>query len=129
MKNPVYLNQLLKTGAAAFLTKNCARDELIQAVRFVRNEEIQISEEFSRLVVLGRINRSASASLSTLSRREFEVLLMLSEGRSPNEIADQLNISSKTVASYKRRIHGKLNTRNTADITRIAVQSGMLTKA
>ena len=125
-REPNFLIQLTRIGASAYLTKNCAESDLINAITSVTEGRYYVSEEFSRLVTLGRIKKLVSAHLSTLSRREMEVMLMLAQGRLPSEIGNYLKISPKTVASYKQRINGKLKTRNTADITRIALESGML---
>jgi DNA-binding NarL/FixJ family response regulator len=69
------------------------------------------------MVTLGKIGGAEEQPLKKLSRREMDVLVMLAEGKSHQEVAELLAISHKTVASYKYRIHQKLNTRNTADIT------------
>lgn len=124
---PALLNLLIETGAAAYLTKNCPEHDFVEAITSVINGRAYISEQFSRLVTMGKLEKSGSISLGELSRREMEVMLFLAEGRSSDEIATYLSISPKTVASYKQRIHDKLKTRNTAEITRVAIQLGLLT--
>lgn len=124
---PVLLTLFAETGVVAFLTKSCPGDDLIEAITKAIQGGVYVSEKFSRLLAQGKVEKSKSIPLSELSRREMEVMLLLAEGRSADEIGSYLAISAKTVASYKQRIHGKLSTRNTADITRLAVQSGLLT--
>lgn len=124
---PNFLNHLMETGAAGFLTKSSGETELVEAVESTVKGEAYVSEEFSQLLAHGKVGKSSTPNLSPLTLREMEVTVMLAQGRSPDEIAKHLSISSKTVASYKQRIHDKLNTRNTADITRVAIQSGLLT--
>lgn len=123
---PSYLDQLVKSGAAAYLTKDCDGCELIEAVSSAIRGRIHVSDRFSRSVILGKIKGSNPVSITALSRREMEVTVLLAEGRTPVEIGTCLAISPKTVSSYKRRIHTKLETRNTADITRIALLSGLV---
>ena len=124
---PNFLNYLMETGAAGFLTKSRGEKELVEAVESTVKGNTYVGEQFSQLLAHGKVGKSSTPNLSPLTLREMEVTIMLAQGRSPDEIAKHLSISSKTVASYKQRIHDKLNTRNTADITRVAIQSGLLT--
>ncbi len=124
---PNFLSHLMETGAAGFLTKSSGEKELVEAVESTVKGKSYVSEQFSQLLAHGKIESSSTLRLGPLTLRETEVTVMLAQGRSPEEIAKHLSITAKTVASYKQRIHDKLNTRNTADITRVAVQSGLLT--
>lgn len=126
-REPNVLNHQMETGATGFLTKSCRVDDCIAAVAAAIRGHAYASERYARMVTLGKIGGAEEDPLKKLSRREMDVLVMLAEGKSHQEVAELLAISQKTVASYKYRIHQKLNTRNTADITRIAVKSGLLT--
>ena len=125
-REPALLNLQLETGATGFLTKDCSTNDCIDAVNAAINSTNYVSPQFSRLIVLGKIGRTDKNSLNLLSRREMSTMLMLAEGMTNKEIAKSLNISPKTVTSYKLRIHEKLKTRNVADIARVAVRAGLL---
>jgi len=124
--DPILLNLLMETNAVGFLTKGNSVNGLVNAIDAVMNGSVHVNEKYSQLIVQGKVEGSAFSPLNQLSLREMEVMLSLAEGRSPEEIANHLFISPKTVASYKQRIHDKLHTRNTADITRVALESGLL---
>jgi DNA-binding CsgD family transcriptional regulator len=65
----------------------------------------------------------------TLSAREFQVLCLISEGRPPREIATELNVSVKTVATHRARLLAKMALRNNAELVQYAIAHGLLTRA
>jgi two-component system invasion response regulator UvrY len=124
---PTFLSHLMETEASGFLSKSRGEKELLKAVDLTVKGKTYVSEPIARLLAHGRVQSPSTSGIGSLALREMEVLIMLAQGISPIEIAERLSISPETVASYKQRIHDKLGTRNTADITRIAVKSGLLT--
>lgn len=123
-----YMHRLFATGAAGYLLKRSAADELIRAIRSVaqgvRYLDPSVLEE---LVGTGEAAASAPAeTLGVLSDREYEVLRMIAQGLTNKEIAARLEISIKTVETYKSRSMQKLQLRGRADIVRFAVDRGWL---
>jgi two-component system invasion response regulator UvrY len=112
-----YASHALNLGALAYLTTDSPRVELLNAFKRVLAGERYI----------GRSKESVPAEIpvgpthETLSPREFEVMLALSAGKRPGEIAIELNRSIKTVSTYKRRILEKMQLHNTADLIRYTI--------
>ncbi len=123
-----YVVGMLKAGARGYLLKECAYEELTQAVRTVLEGRTYLSPEVADVVVEGFINQiqeDPSPRASILSPREREVLQLLSEGKRTRGIADQLNLSVKTVETHRRNIMQKLNIQSVAELTKFALREGI----
>jgi DNA-binding NarL/FixJ family response regulator len=116
----------LQAGAAGYLTKQSAVDELVAAVRAVVAGKPYISSAVAQAMVMDMIRSRLATPPSELSQREFSVLVMIGRGRALNEIADSLHLSPKTVSTYKARVLEKLGLANTADLVRYAVDHRLL---
>ncbi len=116
----------LQAGAAGYLTKQSAVDELVAAVRAVFAGTTYISSAVAQAMALDMIRPRLATPPSELSQREFSVLVMIGRGRALNEIADSLHLSPKTVSTYKARVLEKLGLANTADLVRYAVDHRLL---
>ncbi len=121
-----YLRQMLSAGAAGYVLKRSAPEELIRAIRSVASGETYIDRAFARTDGDGVIREPAAARDTTLSDRETEVVRLISEGYTNKEIATRLAISVKTVETYKARSMDKLGFRSRADIVRYALLQGWL---
>lgn len=112
----------MQLGAAGFLTKASAGDELVAAVRKAlaggKYVSASLAERLAALVG-GDLGRSGHESLSN---RELQVLRLVASGRSAKEIAAELNLSEKTVATYRARIAEKLGISSNVELTRYAIQ-------
>jgi DNA-binding NarL/FixJ family response regulator len=121
---------LLEAGARGYLTKQAAAQDLVEAIRVVHSGEIYVRPSAARLlaaaVVPERTTRSAAAKFHQLSDREQTILRMVAQGYSGAEIARGLQISSKTVAAYKQRIHEKVGLEHRTDYVRFAVEAGVI---
>ena len=124
-----YMQQFLKLGVYGYLLKRSAASELIHAIRQIATGE----RYFDQLVVSDMLAGMSSnsplplvASEDPLSDRETEVLRLIAQGHSNKEIAAQLDISAKTVETYKTRSMRKLGLRGRADIVRYAVSQSWL---
>ena len=124
------VQDLLEAGAAGYLTKHSASEELLQAIRDVHQGSAYFSTSTIRSL---RKRGSGSASLSTtpvphlpLSRRETEVLKLLAVGMPNKQIADVLHISIKTVEKHRQQLIDKLDLHDTASLTRYAVERGFV---
>ena len=124
-----YLRQLLKAGASGYVLKRAAADELVQAIRTCAAGGSYIDPTLAGQAIGTYIRRgsaSTSQSQAELSDRETQVLRLIAWGCSNKEIAAKLNISVKTVETYKVRLTGKLNLRNRVDMVRYALRQGLL---
>ncbi len=123
-----FVSEMLKAGASAYLSKDCAFDELENAIRTVVTEKVYLSPDISGVVVENYVRRSPkpeSSAFSLLSDREREVLQLLAEGKTAKEIADQLHVSIKTVETHRTNIMAKLNIHRIAELTKYAIREGL----
>lgn len=124
-----YLRALLEAGASGYVLKRAAAEELIHAIHKVAEGGTYLDPSLADKVVSGFVNHSTSKDLileNELSERETEVLRLIANGYSTREIAAQLNISVKTVETYKSRAMEKLGLHSRSDIVRYAIQRDWL---
>jgi len=124
-----YLRQLLKAGASGYVLKRAVVDELVHAVRTCAAGGSYIDPTIAGQAISTYIRRGSAAnsqSQAELSDRETQVLRLIAWGCSNKEIAAKLNISVKTVETYKVRLSSKLNLRNRVDMVRYALRQGLL---
>ncbi|MBN8281913.1 response regulator transcription factor [Zoogloea sp.] len=114
--NPAMVAQALRAGADGYLTKSSEPDALIDAVRRVARGERALSADLINALA-GEGGRAAHL---TLSPREFEIFRLLAAGRSVDEIASRLFLSTKTVANYQTGIRQKTGLATTLDMYRHA---------
>ena len=111
----------LRAGAAGYLAKDCAPEELLRAVRRVAAGEKYVSGRFAGQLANELLDASARPAHERLSAREFEVLRLLGAGRTVGEIAELLFLSPNTVSSYRKRLLEKLGLRNNAELMHYAL--------
>jgi DNA-binding NarL/FixJ family response regulator len=123
---------IMEAGAAGYLSKDCSRDELIQAINFVHSGDKYISPNVS-LQILNNSplsdkehTRLQSSKELGISKRELEVLKLVVEGLTNNEIADRLFNSKRTIESHRRSLIEKTGSRNTADLVKFAYTNHIL---
>jgi two-component system, NarL family, response regulator NreC len=116
---------LLAAGALGYVLSRATPRELYSAIRAVargrRYIDPDLSEELFELLV-----KQAESGTKVLSQREEQVLKMLAYGHTLKEIASRLNISRKSIETYRARSREKLGLKTRADIVRYAIQTGML---
>jgi len=123
-----YFRKLLEVGASGYLIKRVAFEELVRAVRAVAAGGTYLDPNISDQVV-GNVPGSTAANPNPerdLTGREAEVAQLLTRGHINREIADQLDVSVKTVETYKARIMEKLGLRSRADLVQYAIRRGWL---
>ena len=122
-----YVVRAIEAGAMGYITKQSAPEQLVHAIRKVHSGSRYLTEDAAESLVLrvakGDRHRSALDSLST---RELQVLRRLALGHTNREIASTYNISIKTVDTYRFRLLKKLKLRNNAEISRFAIQNGLI---
>ena len=126
--NVAYLKEALAAGATGYLLKTSAREELLGALRDVVRNRIHVSPGFGEEIVgqFERRPRSFTCAQSVLTVRQREILQLVAEGRTAKEIAGILNVSVQTVAFHKHQIMEKLGMRTTAELTKYAIQEGLV---
>ena len=122
-----YVVRAIGAGARGYITKRSAPEELVNAIRKVHSGGRYLSDSAAESLAL-RLGRGTSnmSLLDTLSNREIQVLRCLSLGKTNSEIAEIYHISIKTVDTYRSRLLRKLNLRNNADLSRFAIQNGLI---
>ncbi len=124
-----YLRQMLDAGASGYVLKRAATDELVRAIRTVAAGGSYVDPTLVGGLVSSYFNQGTAegrAPAGELSERESQVLRLIAWGYSNKEIGWKLNISSKTVDTYKLRLMEKLNLRSRTDIVRYALRQGLL---
>lgn len=112
-------------GARGYITKSSAADELVTAVRHLLAGQRYASVEFAEQLQ-DQVQNVPTDPLARLSKREIEVLRLLAQGRSLKIIAAELNLSEKTIATYRARLGEKLKLSSNVELTRFAVERGVI---
>lgn len=118
--------RLLEAGASGYLTKTCEHEEIVTAIRKVHAGERYIGADIARQLALSMLPGGERSPFDRLSQREMQVMLMVTQGHSIQEIADKLALSPKTVSTYRYRIYEKLGVGNDVELTHLAMRYGML---
>lgn len=118
---PLYARRALEAGAAGYASKNIAPYELLTAVRRVAGGRRYVEAEIAQALALG----DGAETLDGLTLRELEIMRLLAGGSSLAEIAAALGVGYKTVANTLTLIKSKLGVTRTADLVRLAVDTGL----
>ena len=118
---PLYVTRALESGAAGYISKNISPDELIVAVQRVAAGGRYIEQEIAQNLALG----VSAQPMDQLTARELEIMRLLGQGRSLAEIAGAIGLSYKTVANTLTQMKAKLGVARTADLVRMAVETGV----
>jgi two-component system invasion response regulator UvrY len=121
-----YAARALKAGAMGYLSKDSIHDELIEAVRAALRGKRFITSSTTEAILDDFTTTSETASHSSLSDREFEVLKLLASGKTLSEIAEKFSLSLTTVSTYRSRILKKMAMRTNADLARYAFENGLV---
>ena len=124
-----FVTAILGAGARGYLLKNAAVDELLNAIHAVLEGRVFLSPALVEMAVEDFAKRHKSSNrvgvIASLTSREREILQLLAEGASANDVADKLNVSISTVNTHRQQIMRKLNARNAVEMTRIALREGI----
>lgn len=121
-----YAVRVLKAGAAGFLSKESAPEELITATKKVLAGERYVSASLGERLASKLALPAGRTDLETLSDREFQILGQLARGKSGTLIGKELSLSVKTVSTYRSRILEKLGLKTNTDLVRFAIEHGMV---
>jgi len=126
-----FVTEILNNGAMGYILKNTGREELLKAINTVLSGQSYFSADVTQTIMKGLMKQRTASKQSAkvlpkISRREKEVLALIIEEHTTQEIANKLFISLKTVESHRSNLLAKLNARNTAGLVRIALENKLL---
>ncbi len=125
-----FVSNMLKAGASGYLLKDCASEELVRAIRVVLAHKTFLSPGVADIVVKDYVQTPLGPEASVfniLSNREREVLQLMAEGKSTNQIAELLHVSVKTVETHRQQMMQKLKMHSVAELTKYAIREGLTT--
>lgn len=121
-KERSYITRLMEKGASGYVLKNVDKEELIEAIRQVAGGRMYFSMEAATAIT----TQKSSSQVPILTSREKEILVLISEGLTNKEIADQLYISPLTVDSHRKNLLAKFTVRNTAALVKLGIEHGLI---
>jgi len=127
-----FVTEILNNGAQGYILKNTGREELLTAIKTVHGGKSYFSDDVTQTIMKGLMKQRKASKKSSLgllpkiSRREKEVLKLIVQEHTTQEIANKLFISLKTVESHRSSLLAKLDARNSAGLVRIAMENNLL---
>lgn len=121
-----YAVHMLKSGASGYINKENVSDELAVAVQTMLNGEKYISQSLASKIAFSFTQPEEKPKHESLSPREFQIFLMISQGKSLKLIAEELCISDRTVSTHKSRIQEKMDFQTNADFVQYAINHRLL---
>jgi len=125
-KEDIYAVRAIRAGASGYLCKDHAASELLHAVSRLALGRMYITEDVAEELALSSMHTTPVKQHSLLSDREYQVFLKLASGKTMSAIANELNLSLKTVSTYKTRINEKMAFSNAYEIVRYALEHRLL---
>ncbi len=117
----------IRAGAAGYLNKEMAPEELVVAIRRVITGRKYVSEVVAELLA-GIVGKPGDSPHFSLSDREYQVMMLLAAGRTVSEIAAEIGLSVKTVSTYRSRILDKMNLKNNAELMLYAIRNNLVAR-
>ncbi len=126
--NPAYVKHALRLGASGYVLKSGASEELRQAIAAALQGKTYITPSFGQEALARLLNRSGELNEETeqLTERQREILQLIVQGKANKEIADHIHVSVKTVEFHRARIMAKMGVRTVAELTKVALQQGLI---
>ena len=114
--------QLLRMGVEGFVSKSSPVSEMVDAIRAVISGKRYLCQDVANNLVFAALDKGNASPFLELSQREAEVTQLILRGKSIQDIAEILQLSDKTVNTYRYRLYSKLNVKNDVELTRLAVK-------
>ena len=124
-EDAMHARRVLKAGAAGYLTKRSAAEELMRAIRMVSQGKTYLEPGIAQQMAVEQVSGERNP-VDTLSEKEFKVFLSLASGRSVQEIAEVMSLSPRTVGTHLYNIKQKLGASNSAELAIIAIRAGLI---
>jgi DNA-binding NarL/FixJ family response regulator len=121
-----YAVRALKAGAAGYMTKESAPQELIQAIRHIFRGGKYVSLALAERLAFHLENETRKPIHETLSDREYQVMLMIASGKTTNEIAGEMSLSIKTISTYRGRIMEKMRMKSNVDLASYVIRNRLI---
>ena len=121
-----YALRAYKSGASGYMTKGSPTSELIEALQKLVLGKKYVSADLAESMVSGLGEPSPIEVQHSLSNREYQVLCMIASGKPVGKIATELSLSVKTISTYRSHILRKLNMQNNSELTRFAIENGLV---
>jgi DNA-binding NarL/FixJ family response regulator len=118
-----YINKMMANGASGYLLKNITKDELVQAIKIVMDGKTYHSFEVNAMI---KVAKTKIENITILTKRETDILKLVAEGYTNNQIGEKLFISTDTVDSHRKNLYTKLNLNNTALLVRYAIENNLV---
>ena len=126
-----FVLEMVRAGASGYLLKDCAFEELDEAIRTVMQDRTYITPRIVDIIVkdyFSQVDKPTSSALSALTSRQYEVLQLLAEEKTTREIAHQMALSIRTIESHRQQIIKKLNIHSIAGLTKYAIREGLISQ-
>lgn len=121
-----YAVRMIKAGADGYLTKASAPEELVKAIRKVLGGGQYVSPSLAEKLALTVKASTGNAPHEHLSDREYEVMCLIASGKTVSKIAETMHLGVTTISTYRARILEKMNLKNNAELTRYALERGLV---
>jgi two-component system, NarL family, invasion response regulator UvrY len=121
-----YAVRAFKLGASGYISKDSAFEELAIAIRKIAGGGKYVSAAFAEKLLFNEVSSANLQLHESLSEREFQVMIMLAKGKTPTEIATEIFISDKTVATYRARIMEKMSMKKNAELTIYSIRNKLI---
>lgn len=118
--------KVMQMGAFGYLTKDADPQEMIRALQKVSRGQKYIAPDIAQQIALGQLDLNEDDPFKSLSERELQIMIMLTKGTKVPDIAVQLNISAKTVNTYRYRMFEKLNVTSDVELTHLALRHQLI---
>jgi two-component system invasion response regulator UvrY len=125
-REAAYAVRLLKAGAAGYIGKDGAREQLVEGIRAVAKGEKYIASPLAASVAIHLVTDGTGSRHEQLSDREFQVLLLIAAGKPPRRIAADLNVSVRTIGAHRAHILQKMGLRNNAEIVHYVLTNRLM---
>ena len=116
-----FIEKMMNNGASGYVLKNATQQELMEAI-----ETVMKGRQYLSFEVAQSLRKNEKDNLPVITRREKEVLELIADGMTNNEIAEKLFISSTTVDTHRKNLLAKFNARNTAELVKLSHKGGFL---
>ncbi len=125
-KSVQYIKKLIELGVDGYLLKNTDKKELVHAIREIAKGEIYLNDEVSKLYIKSK--RLPQQSEVRLTKREQEVLSLIAEDNTTNDISEKLHIEKSTVETHRRNLIKKTRVNSSLGLVRYAIENGFVNK-
>ncbi|WP_057831859.1 UvrY/SirA/GacA family response regulator transcription factor [Colwellia sp. TT2012] len=119
-------SKVMQMGAAGYLTKDAGPDEMVNAIRAVNSGQRYLPSAIAQKMALSQFKSVDDNPFSSLSDRELQIMIMITRGDKVPNISEHLNLSTKTINSYRYRMFDKLAVSNDVELTHLAIRYGMI---